>query len=50
VRSQYRLRFSTQDFNFDGNDDFVQFTDAEDSLCVGVATNQPPQLAVILKP
>jgi hypothetical protein len=50
VRSQYRLRFSTQDYNFDGNDDFVQFTDAEDSPCAGVSTNQPPQLAVTLIP
>jgi DNA-binding beta-propeller fold protein YncE len=50
VRSQYRLRFSTQDFNFDGNDDFVQFTDAEDSPCAGATTNQPPQLVVTLKP
>jgi DNA-binding beta-propeller fold protein YncE len=49
-RSQYRLRFSTQDYNLDGNDDFVQFTDAEDSLCAGTTTNQPPQLAVTLKP
>jgi DNA-binding beta-propeller fold protein YncE len=47
-RSQYRLGFSVQDFNSDGNDDFAQFTDAEDSLCAGTATNQPPQLAVTL--
>jgi DNA-binding beta-propeller fold protein YncE len=47
-RSQYRLLFSTQDFDFDGNDDFVQFTDAEDSLCAGTTTNKPPQLAVTL--
>jgi hypothetical protein len=32
-RSQYRLRFSTQDSNFDGLNDYVQFTDAEDSCC-----------------
>ncbi len=50
VRSQYRLRFSAQDFNFDGNDDFVQFTDAEDFPCAGATTNQPPQLVVTLKP
>jgi DNA-binding beta-propeller fold protein YncE len=50
VRSQYRLRFSTQDYNFDANDDFVQFTDAEDSPCAGTTTNQPPQLVVTLKP
>ena len=50
TRSQYRLRFSLQDTNFDGNDDFVQFTDTEDSLCAGAATNQPPQLAISIKP
>jgi DNA-binding beta-propeller fold protein YncE len=50
VRSQYRLRFSVQDFSFDGNDDYVQFTDAEDSLCAGAAVNKPPQLAVTLRP
>lgn len=50
TRSQYRLSFSTQDFNLDGNDDFVQFTDAEDSLCAGTTTGQPPQLAVTLIP
>ena len=48
--SQYRLRFSLLDRFTNGTDDFVQFTDAEDSLCAGVTTNQPPQLAVILKP
>lgn len=48
VRSQYRIGFSVQDANSDGNDDFAQFTDAEDSLCAGTATNQPPQLAVTL--
>jgi hypothetical protein len=50
VRSQYRLRFSVLDTNSNGNDDFAQFTDAEDSLCAGVTTNQPPQLAVTMKP
>lgn len=50
VRSQYRLKFSIQDTNSDFTDDFVQFTDAEDSPCVGAATNQPPQLAISLKP
>lgn len=50
VRSQYRLRFSLFDSNADFNDDFAQFADAEDSLCAGVATNQPPQLAVTLRP
>ncbi|MGA9031832.1 MAG: hypothetical protein WB402_04860 [Sulfuricaulis sp.] len=50
VRSQYRLHFSVLDYNFDAVDDFIQFTDAEDSLCVGATTNQPPQLAVTLRP
>jgi len=50
VRSQYRTRFSVLDADSDGNDDFVQFTDAEDSLCAGATTNQPPQLAVTLRP
>ncbi|HSD96245.1 MAG TPA: hypothetical protein VLB06_03785, partial [Sulfuricaulis sp.] len=48
VRSQYRLRFSTQDYNFDAVDDFVQFTDAEDSPCAGLTTEQPPQLVITL--
>jgi DNA-binding beta-propeller fold protein YncE len=50
VRSQYRLRFSVLDTNSNGNDDFAQFTDAEDSLCVGATTDQPPQLTVTLIP
>jgi len=49
-RSQYRLRFSLFDSNFDFADDFVQFTDTEDSLCAGTTTGQPPQLAVSIKP
>lgn len=48
--SQYRLRFSLRDFFFVGTDDFVQFTDADDSLCAGTTTNQPPHLEVILRP
>lgn len=48
--SQYRLRFSLLDRFTNGTDDYVQFTDAEDSLCAGAITNQPPQLAVILRP
>lgn len=49
TRSQYRLRFSIEDSNLDGNNDFVQFTDAEDSPCAGQAsTNQPPELALTL--
>lgn len=50
VRSQYRLRFSPLDTDFDFADDFAQFTDAEDSLCAGTITNQPPQLVITLKP
>jgi hypothetical protein len=49
-QSQYRLRFSVFDTNIDFTDDFAQFTDAEDSLCAGTAINQPPQLAVTLRP
>jgi hypothetical protein len=45
--SQYRLRFSLLDTNLNGNDDYVQFTDAEDSCC---GANQPPQLAVTFRP
>jgi hypothetical protein len=44
--SQYRVRFSSQ-LNNDGDDDFVQFTDAEDSCC---GVNQPPQLVLTLFP
>ncbi|MEW6332264.1 MAG: hypothetical protein AB1560_12475 [Pseudomonadota bacterium] len=49
LHSQYRLRFSPFDVNFDFADDFAQFTDAEDSPCAGTTTNQPPQLAITLK-
>ncbi len=48
--SQYRLRFSLLDRFTNGTDDYVQFTDADDSLCAGTTTNQPPQLAVTLRP
>lgn len=45
-RSQYRLRFSEENsVNF--QDDYVQFTDAEDSCC---AANRPPQLAITIHP
>jgi DNA-binding beta-propeller fold protein YncE len=45
-RSQYRLRFSDEtSINFDN--DYVQFTDAEDSCC---AANRPPQLVITIKP
>jgi len=45
-RSQYRLRFSDENsINFDN--DYVQFTDAEDSCC---AANQPPQLVITIVP
>jgi DNA-binding beta-propeller fold protein YncE len=50
ARSQYRLKFFPIDTNFDFMDDFAQFTDAEDSLCDGSITNQPPQLAITLRP
>lgn len=48
--SQYRLRFYPFDFLLNFTDEYAQFTDAEDSLCAGTTTNQPPQLAVTLKP
>ncbi len=48
--SQYRLRFSLLDRFTNGADDYAQFTDAEDSTCAGTTTNQPPQLAVSLRP
>ncbi|MDH5512237.1 MAG: hypothetical protein OEY27_03400 [Gammaproteobacteria bacterium] len=47
LRSQYRLRFSLSDANLDDNDDYVQYTDFEDSCCV---VNRPPQLAIVIKP
>lgn len=48
MASQYRVRFSSF-FNSDGDDDFVQFTDAEDSCCIS-QTNRPPQLVITLFP
>jgi DNA-binding beta-propeller fold protein YncE len=50
VRSQFRLQFSLLDYFANATDDFVQFTDAEDSTCAGTATNRPPQLALTLIP
>ncbi|MDH3311011.1 MAG: beta-propeller fold lactonase family protein [Gammaproteobacteria bacterium] len=47
LRSQYRLRFSLSDANLDDNDDYVQYTDFEDSCC---GVNRPPQLAIVIKP
>lgn len=47
LRSQYRLRFSLSDANLDDNDDYVQFTDFEDSCC---GVNRPPQMAVVINP
>lgn len=46
-RSQYRLRFSLRDSNADLVDDFVQFTDAQDSCC---RVNRPPQLVIVHTP
>lgn len=46
-RSQYRLRFSLSDSNLNGNDDFVRFTDFEDSCC---GKNRPPQLTIVIRP
>lgn len=47
LRSQYRLRFSLREANLDDNDDYVQYTDFEDSCC---GVNRPPQLAIVIKP
>jgi hypothetical protein len=47
LRSQYRLRFRPLESNTDGGDDYVQFTDAEDSCC---SVNQPPQLVITVLP
>lgn len=47
VRSQYRLRFRPLESNTDGSDDYVQFTDAEDSCC---NVNKPPQLVITVLP
>ncbi len=44
TKSQYRIRFSNRDSNNDGKNDYVAFTDAEDSCC---AVNKPPQLVVM---
>lgn len=45
-RSQYRLRFS-EEINVNFQDDYAQFTDAEDSCC---AANRPPQLVITIQP
>ncbi len=47
ARSQYRLRFSPLDANLNSNDDYAQFTDAEDSCC---GVNKPPQLLIMFSP
>jgi DNA-binding beta-propeller fold protein YncE len=47
TRTQYRLRFSLSDSNLNGNDDYVQFTDFEDSCC---SVNRPPQLLITIQP
>jgi len=41
--SQFRLRFSLLDGNNDGTNDYVNFTDFEDSCCL---VNMPPYLQV----
>ena len=43
TRAQFRLRMSLLDSNNDGKNDYVTFTDFEDSCC---AVNQPPQLVI----
>jgi DNA-binding beta-propeller fold protein YncE len=48
--SQFRLRFSLLDYFANATDDFVQFTDADDSTCAGTTTNRPPQLGLTLTP
>ncbi|HSW51601.1 MAG TPA: hypothetical protein VLG93_00090 [Sulfuricaulis sp.] len=45
-RSQYRLRFS-QENSTNADNDYVQFTDAEDSCCTA---NKPPQLVITVRP
>lgn len=46
TRSQFRLMFSAENsVNFD--DDYTQFTDAEDTCC---AANKPPQLVITILP
>lgn len=47
TRSQYRIRFSIQDFDSDFSDDLAAFTDSEDA-CLGA--KQPPQLVIALAP
>jgi DNA-binding beta-propeller fold protein YncE len=47
TRTQYRLRFSLSDANLNGNDDYAQFTDFEDSCC---SVNRPPQLTITIQP
>ena len=42
-RSQFRLRFSVLDFNNDGQNDFAEFTDVEDSCC---SVSRAPGLAI----
>ena len=44
-RSQFRIRFSNQDTNGDGVNDFALFTDAEMSCC-NPGTTQPPHLVI----
>ena len=46
LRSQYRLRFSNEN-SINAQDDYVQFTDAEDSCC---GVNKPPQLLITFSP
>jgi septal ring-binding cell division protein DamX len=45
-RSQYRLQFSSEN-SINSENDYVQFTDAEDSCC---AANRPPQLVITIQP
>lgn len=46
-RSQYRLGFSGENNTDFTDDDYVQFTDAEDSCC---AVNKPPQMVITIRP
>jgi DNA-binding beta-propeller fold protein YncE len=46
TRSQFRLRFSAEN-NVNFEDDYVQFTDAEDFCCTA---NKPPQLVITILP
>jgi len=45
-RSQYRLRFS-EEISVNFQDDYAQFTDAEESCC---SVNWPPQLVITIQP